>query len=89
VDICNYRGLKKIMFNYELQEMYNLPNIFKIIKLWNTEQMEDILCMGCEEKEYKRLSDRREEKKFLARSRCRWKNNIELNLQEIGWVNVL
>ena len=44
--------------------------------------MEDILCIGHEEKQYKSLSSTREDKKLLGRSKCRWKNNTELNFQE-------
>lgn len=46
--------------------------------------MEDILCMGHEDKQYKIYPAHVKIKKLLGRSRCRWKSNTELNLQEGG-----
>jgi hypothetical protein len=34
---------------------------------------------------YRCLVVKPEEKRSLGRARCRWKDNIKMNLQEVGW----
>ena len=38
-----------------------------------------------EERAYRVLVGRREGKRPLERPRCRWEDNIKMDLQEVGW----
>ena len=43
--------------------------------------------MGDRTGAYRVLVGRPEGKRLLGRPRCRWENNIEINVQKIGWGN--
>jgi hypothetical protein len=44
--------------------------------------------MGQMRKAYKILVGKSEEKKPCGRSRCRWEDNIRMDLREVGWEDV-
>jgi hypothetical protein len=53
------------MSNVELQEIYSLSSIVKKNNLYNTKYIEDILCIGHEEKQHKSYSAQLKIRNFL------------------------
>jgi hypothetical protein len=45
-----------------------------------------VACMGEKRGAYKILVGRPEGRRPLGRPRCRWEDNIKIDLQEVGWM---
>jgi hypothetical protein len=56
--------------NEELNYLYSSPNIVRVIKSRSV---------------YRILVGKLEGKRPLGRPRCRWEDNIKMDLQEVGW----
>jgi hypothetical protein len=64
--------------------VYSSPNIVQVIKsrmrwAWN------VVCMGEKRGVYRILVGKPEEKRPLGRLRHRWEDNINIDLQEVGY----
>ena len=68
----------------ELNELYSLPNIVRVIKLRRMRWAGHIESMGERRVVYRVLVGKPEGKRPLGRPRRRWEDNIKLNLQEVG-----
>jgi hypothetical protein len=72
----------------ELHNLYASPNIIRMIKSRRMIWAWHVARMGEEEKKtaYRILVEKPEGKRPLGRPRCRWVDNIKIDLREIGWV---
>jgi hypothetical protein len=70
--------------NDELHDLYSSPNIVRVIKSRRMRWAEHVARMGAGRGVYRVLVGRPEGKRPLGRPRCRWEDNIKMNLREIG-----
>jgi hypothetical protein len=75
--------------NDELHSLYSSPNIFRVIKSRRMRWERHVARMTEGRGVYRILVERPECKRPLGRSRSRWKDNINMDLREIGidWAN--
>jgi hypothetical protein len=71
--------------NEELHNLYASPNIIRGTKSRRVRWVGHVACMGGMRNAYKILVRKSEEKRPFGRTRCRWKDNIRMDLREIGW----
>ena len=64
--------------------MYTSPNIVRVIKSRRMRWVGDVACMGEERGVYRVLVGKPERRRTLGRPRCRWVDNIRMDLQEMG-----
>jgi hypothetical protein len=69
----------------ELNDLYSSPNIIRIIKSRRMRWAGHVACLGENRGAYRILVGRPEGRRPLGRLRCRREDNIELDLQEVGW----
>ena len=67
-----------------LNDLYSSPNIFRVIESRRMRWAENVVLMGERRGVYKVLVGKPEEKRPLGRPRCRWEDNIKVDLQEVG-----
>ena len=70
--------------NEELNDLYCSPNIFRLIKSIRIIWAGHVARMGERRGVYRVLVGRPEGKRPLGRPRRRWKDNIKMDLQEVG-----
>jgi hypothetical protein len=68
------------LLNEELYDLYSSPNIIRVIK-W----VGHVALTGERRGVYRVLVGRPGSNSALGRPRCRWKGNITMDLQEVGW----
>ena len=68
----------------ELNDLYCLPNNFRVIKSRRMRWECHIACMGERRGAYRVLVKNPEGKRPLGRPRLRWEDNIKIDLQEVG-----
>ena len=73
------------LHNEELNDLYCSPNIVRVIKLRRMRWAGHVARMGEEREVYKVLVGKRVGKRPLGRPRCRWVDNIRMDLQEVGY----
>jgi hypothetical protein len=81
------------MHNEELNYLYSLPNIVRVIKSRRIRWAEHVAHMGEERGAYRVLVGKPEGKRPLVRPRRRWVDNIRLDLQEarcgyVDWIGL-
>ena len=64
--------------------MYSSPNIVQVIKSRRMRWAGHVACMGEERGVYWVLVRKPEGKRPLGSPRCRWVDNIRMDLQEVG-----
>src|SRR5215467_8228650 len=70
--------------NEELNDVYSLPNIVRVVKSRRMTWVWHVARMGGERGVYRVLVGKPEGNRPLGRSRRRWKDNIKMDLQEVG-----
>jgi len=73
------------LYNEELNDLYCSPNIVRVIKWRRMRWAGHVARMGEEREVYKVLVGKRVGKRPLGRPRCRWVDNIRMDLQEVGY----
>ena len=68
----------------ELNDLYCLPNIVRVIKSSRMRWAGHVARMGKGRGMYRVLMGKPEEKRLLGRPRRRWEDNIKMDLQEVG-----
>jgi hypothetical protein len=76
-------GWRKL-HNEELHNLYCSPSIIRIIKSRRMRWAGHVACMGEKRNAYRILVGKPEGKRPLGRPRCRWEDNIRMDLREIG-----
>jgi hypothetical protein len=77
-------GWRKL-HNEELRDLYSSPSIIRILKLRRMGWAGHIARMGEKRNAYRLSVEKPEGKRPLGRPRCRWVDNIKMNLLEIDW----
>jgi hypothetical protein len=72
------------LHNEELRDLYSSPSVIRIIKSRRMRWAGHIARMGEKRNAYRLLVGKRP----LGRPRCRWVNNIRIDLGEVGWGDV-
>jgi hypothetical protein len=72
------------LHNDELYSLYSSQNIVRVIKSRRIRWAEHVACMGEGRGVYRVLVGRPESKRPLGRPRCGWRDNIKMDLREIG-----
>ena len=70
------------LHNEELNDLYSSPNIVWVIKLRRLRWAGHVACMGEKRGIYRVLVGKPEGKRPLERPRCRWEDNIKMDLQQ-------
>ena len=86
------RGVEKLL-NEELNNLYDSPNIVRVIKSRIMKWAGHVERMGEKRGLYRVLVGNPEGKRPFGRSRRRWEDNIKMDLQEVGcgdmdWIDV-
>jgi hypothetical protein len=76
-------GWRKL-YNEELHNLYSSPSIIRIITSRRMRWAGHVARMGEKRNVYKLLVRKPEGKRPLGRPRCRWIDNIKMDLSEIG-----
>jgi hypothetical protein len=72
----------------ELRNLYSSPNMIRMIKSRRMRWAGHVARMGETRNAYRILVGKSEGKRPLRRPRCRWVDNIKMDLGEIGWDGV-
>ena len=72
------------MHNEKLNDLYSSPNIVRVTKSRRMRWAGRVACMGEERGVYGVLVGKPEGRRPLGRPRCRWVDNIRMDLQEVG-----
>ena len=72
------------LHNEELSDLYSLPNIVRVVKSRRMRWAGHVACMGEGRGVHRVLVGKPERKRALGRPRCRWEDNIKMDLQEVG-----
>jgi hypothetical protein len=69
-------------------DLYSSPNIIRVIKSRKMRLAGHVARMGEGRGAYRILVGRPEVRRSLGRPRRRWKDNIKMDLQDVGWDGV-
>jgi hypothetical protein len=70
--------------NEELNDLYSLPNIVRVVKSRRMRWAGHVACMGEGRDVHRVLVGKPEGTRPLGRPRRRWEDNIKMDLQEVG-----
>jgi hypothetical protein len=73
------------LHNEELNDLYSSPTIIRVIKSRRMRWAGHVARMGEGRGAYRILVGIPEGRRPLGRLRCRWEDNIKMDLQEVGW----
>jgi hypothetical protein len=74
--------------NEELRDLYSSPSIIRTMKSRRMRWAGHVARMGEKRNAYRLLVGKPEGKRLLGRPRCRWVDNIRMDLGEVGWGDV-
>jgi hypothetical protein len=77
-------GSWRKLHNDELHDLYSSLNIVRVIKSRRMRWVGHVACMEEGRGDYRVLVGRPKGKRPLGRPRCRWEDNIKMDLGEIG-----
>jgi hypothetical protein len=80
-------GEWKKLHNKEIYTLYSSPNIIRVIKSRILRWAGHVARMGVSRDAYRVLLEKPEGKRPLGRLRCRWEDNIKMELTEVGLRN--
>jgi len=85
---------RQFVLNEDLNDLYLLPNIFRVIQSRRMRWAGHVARMGERSGVYRFLVRKPEGKIQLRRSRRRWEDNIKMDLQEVGcggmdWIDLV
>jgi hypothetical protein len=72
------------LHNEELNDLYSLPNIVRVVKSRQMKWTRHVARMGEDRVVHRVLVAKSERKRPLGRPRRRWEENIKIDLQEVG-----
>ena len=72
------------LHNEELRDFYSLPNIVRVVKSRRMRWAGHVARMGEDRVVHRGLVGKPEGKRQLGRPRCRWEDNIKMDLREVG-----
>jgi len=72
------------LHNEELSDLYPLPNIVRVVKSRRMRWAGHVARMGERRGVHRVLVGKPEGKRPLGRPKCRWEDNIKMDLQEVG-----
>jgi len=72
------------LHNEELNDLYSLPKIVRVVKSRRIRWAGHVARMGEDRGVHSVLVGKPEEKRPLGRPRRRWEDNIKMDLQEVG-----
>jgi hypothetical protein len=78
-------GILRKLHNEKFNNWYSLPKMIRMIKSRWVRWVEHATCMREKRNAYRVLVGKQERKRPLERRRCRWEDNIKINLRETGW----
>jgi hypothetical protein len=81
-------GWWRKLHNEDLSDVYSLPSIIKMIKSRRMRWAGHVSRMGEKRNVYRLLAGRQKRRRPLGRPRCRWVDNIKMDLGKIGWGGV-
>jgi hypothetical protein len=76
------------LHNEELRDLHASPSIIRIIKPRRMRCAGHVARMGEKRNTYRLLVGKLERKRPLGRPRCRWVDNIKMDLGEVRWGDV-
>jgi hypothetical protein len=76
------------LHNEELHNLYSSPKIIRMIKSRRIRWAGHVARMGEKRNAYRILVGKPQGKKTLGRPRCRWVDNIKMDLGEIRWSGI-
>jgi hypothetical protein len=80
---------RRKLHNEELHNLYSSPRTYnRIFKLSRMIWAGNLARMREKRNSYRILVGKPESMRSLGRSRCRWEDNIKIELREIGWSNM-
>ena len=71
------------LHNEELSDLYSLPHIVRVVKSRRMGSVGYVVRMGEGRSVHRVLVEKPEGKRPLGRPRCRWEDNIKMDLQEV------
>ena len=77
-------GEWRSLHNEELNDMYSLPNIVRVVKSRRMRWAAHVARMGEDRGVHRVLVGKPEGKRPLGRPRRSWEDNIKMDLQEVG-----
>jgi hypothetical protein len=80
-------GWRKLL-NKELHGLYSSPGIVRLIKARRMRWAEHVARIGEVRGAYKIMVGKPEGRRPVGRPRCRWEDNIKIDLREIGFGDV-
>ena len=72
------------LHNEELNDLYSLPSIVRVVKSRRMGWAGHVARMGEDRGVHRVLVGKPDGKRPLGRPRCRWEDNIKMDLQEVG-----
>ena len=72
------------LHNDELNDLYSSPNVVWVIKSRRMRRAGYVALMGDERGVYRVLVGKPEGRRPLGRPRCRWADNIRMDLKQVG-----
>jgi hypothetical protein len=78
-------GEWRTLHKEEPNDLYSSPNIIRVIKSRRMTWARHVARMGGKRGAYRILVVRPEGRQPLGRPRCKWEDNIKMDLQEVGW----
>jgi hypothetical protein len=76
------------LHNEELRDLNSSPSIIRMLKSRRLRWAGHVARMGEKRNAYRLLVGKPEEKTPIRRPRCRWVDNIRIDLGELGWGGV-
>jgi len=81
--ISEWKGEWRKLHNEELNDLYSLPNIVRVVTSRRMRWAGHVARMGEDRDVHRVLVGKPEGKRPLGRPRRRWKDNIKMDLQEV------